>query len=590
MKKLICRFGLIELILTFVLLANVFAQVPKAFKYQLVARGNTGTVLANKSIALQVSILQGSETGAAVYVERQTGTTTQFGLLSILIGKGTLVSGDFTTIDWSNNTYFLKLEIDASGGTTYSTLGTSQLLAVPYALYAEKAGGSVTMDEIGVGPGGHISLSDYNNQFSQVLPIASGDAKINDVVVSNGYIYLTGDYINPAKIVSTSLDTSGDADVYVAKVSLTDGSLAWVKSAKASASPADPFYKGTLSSKSIAVDGTGNVYIQGVFQYVANFSGTVLDGGNNSQRFLAEYDGNGNLGWAKMTIPLDKTYKLIGHPTDAKFLLLGSNMGALTFDGLTLASPGSGYYRTQHFLAEYSSSGVISKLTRLFYTGDDYYSIIENRSASVIGSNLYIGAKFTDSIYIGGTGLYSTSNLNNYFSAKYSLAGVFSSKIIVTANSDVSLIRYDPNNNVYFMGTFSDSVRVDGTNLTGTSDDLFAKKVADNGTVAWLKAAGTNISKSDVSINASGNIYVGGAYNTLTLNETYYDAFTSASPVCLKYTSDGLFNKLIELKNFSQGSFNNILFNGSSVYFLVNTGAFYNSSNHFAAGYYLLKE
>ena len=47
-----------------------------------------------------------------------------------------MVSGDFTTIDWSADTYFIKIEMDMIGGTTYEDYGTSQLLSVPYALSA----------------------------------------------------------------------------------------------------------------------------------------------------------------------------------------------------------------------------------------------------------------------------------------------------------------------------------------------------------------------------------------------------------------------------------------------------------------------
>jgi hypothetical protein len=93
---------------------------------------------------MQISILQGGATGTSVYVETQTPTTNANGLVSLEIGTGTLVSGDFTTIDWANDTYFIKTETDPTGGTTYTITGTSQLMSVPFALHAKTAENGIT--------------------------------------------------------------------------------------------------------------------------------------------------------------------------------------------------------------------------------------------------------------------------------------------------------------------------------------------------------------------------------------------------------------------------------------------------------------
>jgi len=77
--------------------------------------------------------------GTAVYVETFTPTTNEFGLINLNIGAGTVVSGDLTTIDWSADTYFIKIEMDITGETTYEEYGISQLLSVPYALHAKSA-------------------------------------------------------------------------------------------------------------------------------------------------------------------------------------------------------------------------------------------------------------------------------------------------------------------------------------------------------------------------------------------------------------------------------------------------------------------
>ncbi len=115
-------------------------SAPHAFKYQAVARDASGNPLTNQNVSFRISILQGSATGAAVYQETQTTTTNQFGLSNLEIGMGNVVSGSFDSIQWGNGTYFVKIEMDASGGTNYALMGTSQMLSVPYSLYAENAG------------------------------------------------------------------------------------------------------------------------------------------------------------------------------------------------------------------------------------------------------------------------------------------------------------------------------------------------------------------------------------------------------------------------------------------------------------------
>lgn len=115
------------------------AQTPEAFKYQAVARDAGGQILANQSVSFRISILQGSASGTSVYSETHAATTNTFGLVNLEIGDGTLASGDFSAIEWGADTYFTQIEMDASGGTNYQLMGTSQLLSVPYALHAKTA-------------------------------------------------------------------------------------------------------------------------------------------------------------------------------------------------------------------------------------------------------------------------------------------------------------------------------------------------------------------------------------------------------------------------------------------------------------------
>jgi hypothetical protein len=123
----------------FLIFGNLHAQSPQAFNYQAIARNSTGILLASQSIGIKVLIHQGSSGGTIVYSETFTTTTNQFGLFTISVGKGTPVTGTFASINWSSGNYWLQVQMDPAGGTTYVDMGTSQLLSVPYAMYATSA-------------------------------------------------------------------------------------------------------------------------------------------------------------------------------------------------------------------------------------------------------------------------------------------------------------------------------------------------------------------------------------------------------------------------------------------------------------------
>ncbi|MBN1924282.1 MAG: hypothetical protein JW798_00475 [Prolixibacteraceae bacterium] len=122
------------------------AQAPEKVSYQSVIRDTSGDLVRSQTVGMQISILQGSAEGTAVYVEIHTPETNVNGLATIEIGNGTPVSGTFSTIDWSDGPYFLKVETDPDGGTSYSITGTSEIISVPYALHAKSVKGAVDAD------------------------------------------------------------------------------------------------------------------------------------------------------------------------------------------------------------------------------------------------------------------------------------------------------------------------------------------------------------------------------------------------------------------------------------------------------------
>ncbi len=137
MKKLITLF------IAVIFATVMMAQTPQKMSYQAVVRNAAGELVSSQSVGMKISILQGSPGGKLVYQEiyNPYPQTNANGLVSLEIGEGKPVNGDFSTIDWSNGPYYLMTETDpsADGGTNYTISGTSQLLSVPYALYANSA-------------------------------------------------------------------------------------------------------------------------------------------------------------------------------------------------------------------------------------------------------------------------------------------------------------------------------------------------------------------------------------------------------------------------------------------------------------------
>ena len=128
-----------KIILSLLFISSIsFAQ--NGINYQGAATDADGAKLVNQNISLKTSVLQGGVDGTTSYSEIHNTTTDQFGLFNVVIGQGVSISGDFETISWGSGDHFLKVELDATGGTNYNLVSTTQMMSVPYALYAKNAG------------------------------------------------------------------------------------------------------------------------------------------------------------------------------------------------------------------------------------------------------------------------------------------------------------------------------------------------------------------------------------------------------------------------------------------------------------------
>ena len=147
---------------TLFMVGVAIAQAPQAIPYQAAARNNNGVVFANKSVALRFSVREATAIGTIVYQETQNAVTNALGLFMVNIGQGNVLTGKFSNINWSLNAKFIQVELDTTGtGCCYTTIGTQQLMSVPYALSAKRADTATvaTHASDGVPPGTIIAFA-----------------------------------------------------------------------------------------------------------------------------------------------------------------------------------------------------------------------------------------------------------------------------------------------------------------------------------------------------------------------------------------------------------------------------------------------
>jgi hypothetical protein len=132
----------------------VLAQSPNKFSYQAVVRNASNELVVSQTVGVKISLLLNTPTGIIVYQETHTPVSNTNGLVTLEVGGGTVVAGDMTSIDWGAGAYFIKTEVDPAGGTDYSVTTTSQLLSVPFALYAANGGSGEPGPQGPQGPAG----------------------------------------------------------------------------------------------------------------------------------------------------------------------------------------------------------------------------------------------------------------------------------------------------------------------------------------------------------------------------------------------------------------------------------------------------
>ena len=238
------------------------AQTPQAIKYQTVARDGAGNVLADRAVSFRISILKGSASGSTAYSETHSGTTNTFGLINLEIGNGLPVTNMFSEINWGSDIYFVKVEMDPNGGSSYQWMGTSQLLSVPYALYAKDVQNKDDADADPANELQKISISGTvltldKSGGSVTLPSSGGgDNWGTQNVVTDATLSGNGTNSTPLQIADNGVNSSKIADGSIAVSDLANSSITNDKIANGAVSGAKIAQAGATTGQALKWNGT----------------------------------------------------------------------------------------------------------------------------------------------------------------------------------------------------------------------------------------------------------------------------------------------------------------------------------------------
>ena len=154
------------------------AQAPQGFNYQATVRNSAGELIVNQNVYFKFNVIQGSQTSIPVFTELHYVPTDDLGQVNLIIGQGTPSAGTFSELDWSLGSYYLGIELNTGNG--YVAMGTTQLLSVPYALYAENSGNTAPTT-----PTLQSVLAENNSANNQQIKDLQDPTDAQDAVTKN---------------------------------------------------------------------------------------------------------------------------------------------------------------------------------------------------------------------------------------------------------------------------------------------------------------------------------------------------------------------------------------------------------------------
>ncbi len=357
-----------------------------------------------------------------------------------------------------------------------------------------------------------IFLAKTNNQGNYVWAVKAGgsgtDRGVNITTDTQGNSYITGYFYGTANFGSTTLTSSGNQDIFIAKYN-NAGTLQWA--VKAGGSGADV-------GNGISLDNSGNVLVTGEFKNSATFGTTTLAAsGTNSDAFTSKLSvSSGAFQWTEQgSSTLAVKGMDVTSDNQDNVYITGQFSGNVTFD-VTHANT---MYNVI-YLVKYNSQGQ-EQWFRVIGGGT---SCISNAMTSDASGNVYLTGNFTGNLTFFGSSNYTLTNTytNRIFLAKYNSSGTLSwaksegSENTVTSND----IAIDGSGNAGIVGSFTCKFNEhaatygQGTfNAVGYSD-IFMSKYSSAGTHQYSKNLGGR--KNDygygIAMNSSGQIHFAGSF------------------------------------------------------------------------------
>ncbi len=437
---------------------GVQAQSPDLFSYQAVVRDNSGKVIASKAVSLRFSINKTTATGTAQYVETHNPTTDANGLVSLMIGGGTVSSGIFSAIDWATDKYFLQVELDPAGGSSYSNMGTTQLISVPYAKHAttssraldnfdrdstnELQALSKSGDTIFLSNGGFVQVpKNWDNDSTNELQAISKSG--DTILLSNGgFVRLPSNLDNDSSNEIQQLTISNDT-IFLSNggfVEIPDSSLLGVPKGGSGVGAGGTAKLKDFDNKFSAVknigfgfeivgiksDNSKNLYVLGTFEQTMKLGSTTINvtSGKGLGVVLIKLDSNLNIQWHKYSTSGNSRATPRGFVTDASgnsyfVVKLERNTGNLTWDGNTYSVTHS---QSQGVVMKINSSGAVAwTVPYRASNGTHHMFLAINSTSDVYFTGNLVGSTFT----LGSvTTSYSSSYQVNYGLYKISSSGI----------------------------------------------------------------------------------------------------------------------------------------------------------------------